>query len=173
MTRVTPNNANYPKHLSLGGNFGPEKKYLAPRPNSPQTPSRPLPPPRPHPPGTPPPPGIFHEESSPLPLPAPWAPLSPPPSRKKFKKTETSTNFKGIFSLRVIFNFLSHSTMEDHASQLQERTLLEREEEVARGLKPAWPHRQRASDSWPWLGSDPTQRPWSEVIFKVLENTLW
>ena len=35
--------------FDLGGNFGPEKKYLAPPPpkNSPQTPSRPLDPPPP------------------------------------------------------------------------------------------------------------------------------
>ena len=67
---------------NLGGNFGPEKKYLAPRPNSPQTPSQPLAPPAPTRRG-PPPLGFVHEKSSPLPLPAPWAPLSPPPSRKK------------------------------------------------------------------------------------------
>ena len=47
---------------SLGGHFGPEKKYLAPPPNSPKFPADTLPAPRPLSPPlrrTPPPPGIF------------------------------------------------------------------------------------------------------------------
>ena len=57
----------------LGGNFGPEKKYLAPPPKIPRT-NPPAPsPPRPHPPGRP-PPGVFNKKSPqrlglPFPLP--------------------------------------------------------------------------------------------------------
>ena len=70
----------------LGGNFGPDKKYLAPPPpNFLQTPSRP---PRPPPllgDPPPPPPGIFKKKpTSPLRV-APETPPSPSPSRKNEK----------------------------------------------------------------------------------------
>ena len=71
---------------NLSGNFGPEKKYLAPPPQIPKHPpgrSPPCPP-------RPPPPGIFNKKSSP-PTPAPRTPPSPPPNRKKLKISETST----------------------------------------------------------------------------------
>ena len=71
-------------NLYLGGNFDPEKKYLAPPPNSPQTPSQPFAP-RPHPPGRPPPLLGLSIKIVP-PLPAPRTPLSPPLSRKEKKK---------------------------------------------------------------------------------------
>ena len=69
----------------LGGDFGPEKKYLAPppHPNSPQTPSRPaprLPPPT----RETPPPGIFHKKSPPPPPGASHSPF-PSPEQKKIK----------------------------------------------------------------------------------------
>ena len=59
----------------LGGNFGPEKKYVdTPPPNSPQTPSRPLAPP-------PPPLGIFNRRPTP-PLPGASDSLPLPRARK-------------------------------------------------------------------------------------------
>ena len=81
--------------LFLGGNFGPEKKYLAP---SPQIPLKHPPGPSPH----PPPPAEetpllgFSMTMRPPPLPAPRSPLSPPPSRKKLKISETSTKFRNV-----------------------------------------------------------------------------
>ena len=66
----------------LGGNFGPEKKYLAPPP--PKFPANTLPASRPPPPPTREPPSLlkFSIKKSPPPLPAPRTPPSPPPSRK-------------------------------------------------------------------------------------------
>ena len=77
-----------PTRKNLGGDFGPEKKYLAPPPpkTTPQTPSQPLASPSSPAWEDPPPPrGIFNKESSP---PSPGASDSPfpcPQSRKNKK----------------------------------------------------------------------------------------
>ena len=77
-----------PNGPNLGGNFGPEKKYLAPPPppNSPQTPGT-LPAPCPPSPARreTPPPGIFNKESSPPPSPSVSVPPPLPPTEKNKK----------------------------------------------------------------------------------------
>ena len=84
--------------VHLGGNFGPEKKYLAPpqKKKSPQTPSRPLDPPPPNCPAEPPPLGIFNKNRPPPPpLPAPRT--SPSRKNKKYPK-RPPTSFMHIWS---------------------------------------------------------------------------
>ena len=78
---------------SLGGHFGPEKKYLAPPPKfpkSPQTPSRPLGPSPSW--RTPPPPGIFDKNRTPPPPDASDSPL-PLPEQKRPPKNLKSRDF--------------------------------------------------------------------------------
>ena len=75
------------RFTSLGGHFGPEKKYLAPPPPPiPQFAADTLPPPRPSPSWRPPPLVEFSIKNRPPPhLPAPRSPPFPSPEQKKIK----------------------------------------------------------------------------------------
>ena len=77
--------ASSPKHL-LGGHFGPEKKYLAPPPPSPQAFPRHLPSPAPPSRESPPPSLCFLFKPAPLAASSDASPFPPPQNRKKKQK---------------------------------------------------------------------------------------